>query len=317
VLYRKLGNSGLSVSAISLANYQPQSEPIDEQATKAWVRRALDLGITTFDTATIYSSGLAEGVLGRALDGANRSSIELCTKVFHPTGPGPNERGLGRKHLMISIDRSLRELGTDYIDLYQAHRFDDSVPLEETMTAFADMVRAGKVLHVGISEWSAEQIRAAAPVARELRAPLVSNRPQYSLLWRVIEEDVVPACAETGIGLIVWSATAAGLLGDGIPPGENGPAGIELTPELFEAAAQARQLAADAGIRLSQLAIAWALRQKGISSVVLTPRTPEDVEDYVGGMNVQLDDRLIQSIEELLEPWTVRDPSRSGIKTVP
>ena len=230
--FRRLGQSGLSVSALSYGNWITHGSQVEEDAALACVRAALDAGITTFDTADVYANTRAESVLGRALDGARRESIEIATKVFNPTGPGgPNDRGLGRKHISEAIDGSLRRLKTDYVDLYQAHRYDASVPLEETMTAFADLVRAGKVLYIGVSEWTADQLRAGAELARELRIPFISNQPQYSMLWRVIDERIVPTSEELGIGQIVWSPIAQGVLTGKYLPGAPPPDGSRATDD--------------------------------------------------------------------------------------
>jgi aryl-alcohol dehydrogenase-like predicted oxidoreductase len=203
--HRFLGRSGLKVSEISYGNWITHGSQVDDDAALACVARALELGVTTFDTADVYAGTRAEVVMGRALAGVRRDQVEIFTKVYWPTSASPNGRGLSRKHIMESIDGSLGRLGTDYVDLYQAHRYDHETPLEETMVAFADLVRSGKVLYVGVSEWTAEQLRAAAALAAELRIPLVSNQPQYSMLWRVIEAEVIPACEDLGIGQIVWS----------------------------------------------------------------------------------------------------------------
>src|ERR1044071_2949266 len=185
--FRHLGRSGLIVSEISYGNWITHGSQVEEDAASACVQAALELGITTFDTADVYAGTRAEAVLGRALAGERREGLEILTKVFWPTGPGRNDRGLSRKHIMESINGSLRRLQTDYVDVYQAHRYDYATPLEETMQAFADIVRAGKALYIGVSEWRAEQIRDAAALARELKIQLVSNQPQYSALYRVIE----------------------------------------------------------------------------------------------------------------------------------
>src|SRR4029453_18040031 len=185
------------------------------------VRAALDTGITTFDTADVYAGTRAEEVLGRALKGERREGLEIFTKVYWPTGPGKNDRGLSRKHIMEGINGSLRRLQTDYVDLYQAHRYDYSTPLEETMLAFADIVRAGKALYIGVSEWRAEEIRAGAKLAEELHVHLVSNQPQYSMLWRVIEAEVIPTSAELGISQIVFSPIAQGVLTGKYRPGQH------------------------------------------------------------------------------------------------
>src|SRR5689334_1925657 len=223
--FRHLGRSGMLVSAISYGNWITHGSQVEADAAPACVRAALDLGITTFDTADVYAGTKAEAVLGRALAGERREGLEIFTKVFWPTGPGRNDRGLSRKHIMESINGSLRRLGTDYVDLYQAHRYDVSTPLEETMEAFADVVRSGKALYIGVSEWNADQIRAGHTLARELRIPLISNQPQYSMLWRVIEAEVVPACVDLGISQIVFSPIAQGVLSGKYLPGQPPPAG--------------------------------------------------------------------------------------------
>src|SRR5687767_15246094 len=210
--YRYLGNSGLKVSEISYGNWITHGSQIEADQATACVRAALDLGITTFDTADVYAGTRAETVLGEALKGLRRESLEIFTKVFWPTGPGRNDRGLSRKHIMESINGSLRRLRTDYVDLYQAHRYDHSTPLEETMEAFADVVHSGKAHYIGVSEWTAGQIREAHALAKELKIRLISNQPQYSMLWRVIEAEVVPASEELGLGQIVWSPIAQGVL---------------------------------------------------------------------------------------------------------
>ena len=206
--FRYLGRSGLKVSAISYGNWITHGSQVEEDAARSCVKRALDLGITTYDTADVYAGTRAEEVLGRALSGIRRESIEVFTKVFWPTGSGPNNRGLSRKHIMHSIDASLKRLQLDYVDLYQAHRFDNETPLEETMLAFADVVRQGKALYIGVSEWNADEITRGAELARQMNVPFISNQPQYSMLWRVIEEEVIPASEREGLSQIVWSPIA-------------------------------------------------------------------------------------------------------------
>src|SRR5690349_24016507 len=191
--FRHLGRSGMLVSAISYGNWITHGSQVEEDAAIACVRKALDLGITTFDTADVYAGTKAEAVLGRALAGERRAGLEIFTKVFWPTGPGRNDRGLSRKHIMESINGSLSRLGTDYVDLYQAHRFDHSTPLEETMVAFADIVRAGKALYIGVSEWRAGAKPATAELDKELPVPLISNPTQFSVRWPGLQGDVVPA----------------------------------------------------------------------------------------------------------------------------
>jgi len=219
--FRHLGSSGLKVSEIAYGNWITHGSQVAEDAAHACVRRALDEGITTFDTADVYENTAAESVLGRALADVPRSSIELFTKVYWPTGArGHNDSGLSRKHIMESINGSLTRLQTDYVDLYQAHRYDTETPLEETMEAFADIVHAGKAHYIGVSEWTADEIRAAHALARELHIPFVSSQPRYSMLWRVIETEVAPTCDELGIGQIVWSPVAQGILSGKYKPGQ-------------------------------------------------------------------------------------------------
>src|SRR4051812_30290426 len=187
--YRPLGRSGLNVSVLTYGNWVTHGSQIGDDAAEACVRAALDSGITSFDTADAYARGRAEEILGRALKGVRREGLEIFTKVYWPMGDGPNDAGLSRKHIREAIDGSLRRLQLDYVDLYQAHRYDHQTPLEETMLAFADVVRAGKALYIGVSEWRAEEIRAAKALADELHVPLVSNQPQYSAIHRVIEAE--------------------------------------------------------------------------------------------------------------------------------
>src|ERR671928_1206485 len=221
---RNLGRSGLVISEIAYGNWLTHGSQIEEDAATACVRAALDVGITTFDTADVYAGGRAEEVLGRALKGERRPGLEIFTKVYWPTGPGPNDRSLSRKHIMESCHASLKRLQTDYVDLYQAHRYDPTVPLEETMTAFADLVRAGKVLYIGVSEWNAEEIAAGAALARDLGVQLISNQPQYSMLWRVIEDQAAPTPPKQGLSQIVWSPLAQGVLTGKYLPGQQPPA---------------------------------------------------------------------------------------------
>src|SRR5256885_6570801 len=191
--FRHLGRSGLKISEISYGNWITHGSQVEEDQATACVRAALDLGITTFDTADVYAGTRAEAVLGRALAGQRREGLEILTKVYWPTGPGRNDRGLSRKHILESINGSLRRLQTDYVDVYQAHRFDHFTALEETMQAFADVVRAGKALYIGVSEWRAPGIPPAHPLAQELRGPLVSHQPQYSGLRRGLRGRGIPA----------------------------------------------------------------------------------------------------------------------------
>ena len=321
--FRRLGRSGLNVSEISYGNWLTHGSQVEEDAAHACVKAALDAGITTFDTADVYANTKAEAVLGRALKGQRRESLEIFTKVFWPTGPGgPNDKGLGRKHIMESAHASLRRLDTDYVDLYQAHRFDRTVPLEETMLAFADLVRQGKVLYIGVSEWNAEQITRGAALARELNVPLISSQPQYSMLWRVIESQVVPTCEREGISQIVWSPIAQGVLTGKYQPGAAPPAGSRATDEsggknmiarwlrddVLTAVQNLRPLAEQAGLSLAQLAIAWVLQNPNVASAIIGASRPEQVGENVKAAGVKLDDDLLTKIDEVLQDVIERDP---------
>jgi aryl-alcohol dehydrogenase-like predicted oxidoreductase len=291
------------------------------------VRAALDAGITTFDTADVYANTKAEAVLGDALKGERRESLEIFTKVYWPTGPGgPNDTGLSRKHIMESINGSLRRLQTDYVDLYQAHRFDVETPLEETMQAFADLVRMGKVLYVGVSEWTAEQIRAGHSLAEELGVHLVSSQPQYSMLWRVIEADVVPACRELGISQIVWSPIAQGVLSGKYQPGAAPPAGSRATDDKGGADMVARWLdddiltrvqklapvADELGLTMAQLAVAWVLQNDNVAAALVGASRPEQVHENVKAAGVRVPAELMTRIDEALGDVVERDPAKTA-----
>ncbi|MEV6929202.1 aldo/keto reductase family protein [Dactylosporangium sp. NPDC051485] len=321
--FRHLGRSGLLVSEISYGNWITHGSQVEAEQATACVHTALDLGITTFDTADVYAGTRAEVVLGDALKGQNRDGLEIFTKVFWRTGTGRNDSGLSRKHIMKSIDGSLRRLQTDYVDLYQAHRYDHHTPLEETMEAFADVVRAGKALYIGVSEWRAEEIRAAAALAKELRIQLVSNQPQYSALYRVIEAEVVPASEELGLGQIVWSPLAQGVLTGKYKPGQPPPSGSRATDQksgagfiarllqddVLEAVQQLRPLAEQAGLSMAQLGLAWVLQNPNVSSAIVGATRPEQLEDNVKASGIKLDAELLKRIDEALEPVVQRDPA--------
>jgi aryl-alcohol dehydrogenase-like predicted oxidoreductase len=323
--FRQLGRSGMLVSEISYGNWITHGSQVEEEQAVACVHAALELGITTFDTADVYAGTRAEEVLGRALKGQRRDGLEIFTKVYWPTGPGPNDRGLSRKHIHTSIEGSLRRLQTDYVDLYQAHRYDHLTPLEETMESFADLVRSGKVLYIGVSEWRAEEIRAAHALARELHVPLVSNQPQYSMLWRVIEAEVVPACEELGLGQVVWSPMAQGVLSGKYLPGQPPPAGSRATDdksganfiqrflndEVLTAVQGLRPLAEQAGLTMPQLAIAWVLQNPNVSSAIVGATRPEQLADNVKASGVTLDTGLLKAIDDVLDPIIERDPRRT------
>ncbi|MEU8094903.1 aldo/keto reductase family protein [Micromonospora chalcea] len=323
--FRHLGRSGLMVSEISYGNWITHGSQVEEDAALACVRAALDSGITTFDTADVYAGTRAESVLGRALKGERREGLEIFTKVYWPTGPGRNDRGLSRKHIMESIDGSLRRLQTDHVDLYQAHRYDYSTPLEETMEAFADVVRSGKAHYIGVSEWKASQLREAHALARELRIPLISNQPQYSMLWRVIETEVIPASEELGIGQIVWSPMAQGVLSGKYLPGQPPPAGSRATDEksganfiarflnddVLSRVQRLKPLAEQAGLTMAQLAVAWVLQNPNVASAIVGASRPEQVHDNVKAAGVKLDADLLKAIDEIVEPVTERDPAKT------
>jgi aryl-alcohol dehydrogenase-like predicted oxidoreductase len=321
--YRQLGRSGLKISEIAYGNWITHGSQVEEDAARTCVRAALDSGITTFDTADVYAGTRAEQVLGRALHGLRRESIEICTKVYWPTGTGPNDRGLSRKHIMESAHASLRRLQTDYVDLYQAHRYDHETPLEETLRAFDDLVRQGKVLYVGVSEWRAEEIAAAVKIAGELGLDrIVSSQPQYNMLWRVIESEVIPLCQEAGIGQIVWSPIAQGILTGKYQPGDRPPAGSRatdpsgasfisdyLTEPILGRVARLRPVAAEAGLSLAQLAVAWVLQNPAVSAAIIGASRPEQVRENVRASGVRLDPALLDQIDDILGPEIRRDPA--------
>jgi aryl-alcohol dehydrogenase-like predicted oxidoreductase len=321
--FRNLGRSGLVVSAIAHGTWVTHG--FDEATSIAVARAALDHGITTFDSADVYNDGQAEIALGKALAGERREGLVISTKAYWPSGPGANDRGLSRKHLVAAIDGSLRRLGLDYVDVFHAHRFDTVTPLEETMSVFADIIRSGKALYLGVSEWTGAQIRAAHVLARQLRLPLISSEPQYSMLWRVIEAEVVPACEEAGIGQIVWSPLAQGVLSGKYSPTEARPAGTRgaddrasagfmrtfLTPEVLAAVQGLKPLADQAGLTLPQLAIAWVLRNPNVSAAIVGASRPEQVAANVSAADTTLDDDLMKAIDEVIGEHAERDPART------
>jgi aryl-alcohol dehydrogenase-like predicted oxidoreductase len=323
--FRNLGRSGLTISEIAYGNWITHGSQVEEDAALACVRAALDSGITTFDTADVYAGTKAEAVLGRALAGVRRESYELFTKAYWPVGPGRNDRGLSRKHLFEGCHGSLRRLGTDYVDLYQAHRYDKDTPLEETMLAYADLVRQGKVLYVGVSEWTAAQIAAGAALAAELHVPLISSQPQYSMLWRVIEAAVIPISEQLGLGQIVWSPLAQGVLTGKYRPGEPPPAasratdptggqfvGRFLTDPILERVQALRPIAEDVGLSMAQLAVAWVLQNPNVAAAIIGATRPEQVVENVKASGVTLEPEILSRIDEALGDVVVRDPARTG-----
>jgi aryl-alcohol dehydrogenase-like predicted oxidoreductase len=326
VEFRFVGNSGFKISEITYGNWLTHGSQVENDQATACVRAALDAGITTFDTADVYANTKAEVVLGAALQGERRESLEILTKVYWPTGPGgPNDVGLSRKHIMESINGSLTRLQTDYVDLYQAHRYDPETPLEETMQAFADLVRMGKVLYVGVSEWTAQQIKEGHDLAEQLGIQLISNQPQYSMLWRVIEGDVVPTCVSLGMSQIVFSPIAQGVLTGKYRPGEQPPPGSRatddkgganmikrwLSDEVLKRVQQLVPLAEEAGLTMAQLAVAWVLQNENVASAIIGASRPEQVDDNVAAAGVKLDDEVLGKIDELLDPVIERDPAKT------
>jgi aryl-alcohol dehydrogenase-like predicted oxidoreductase len=324
--YRYLGRSGLQISEITYGNWLTHGSQVENDVATQCVHAALDAGITTFDTADVYANGKAESVLGEALKGHRREGLEVFTKVYWPTGPDPkgrNDNGLSRKHILESIDSSLRRLQMDYVDLYQAHRYDTFTPLEETMQAFADVVRAGKALYIGVSEWTAEQIRAGHELARELGVSLVSSQPQYSMLWRIIEDEVVPTCEELGISQIVWSPIAQGVLTGKYQPGKDYPAGSRATDEsggadmikrwladdVLRRVQELRPIADDLGLTMAQLAVAWVLQNPNVAAALVGASRPEQVAENVKASGVKLDGDVMERIDKTIGDVVTSDPA--------
>jgi aryl-alcohol dehydrogenase-like predicted oxidoreductase len=324
--YRHLGKSGLKISEIAYGNWITHGSQVAEEAAVACVQAALDVGITTFDTADVYAAGRAEEVLGRALSGVRRDSIEIFTKVYWPTANGQNDRGLSRKHVVRSAEDSLRRLGTDYIDLYQAHRYDNETPLEETLRAFDDLVRSGKVLYVGVSEWRASEIAAALQVADALGLDrIVSNQPQYNMLWRVPEAEVMPLSAREGLGQLVFSPIAQGVLTGKYTPGAAPPPESRATDasggnfikrhlrdSLLSAVQRLQPLADEAGLSLAQLAVAWTLQNPTVSAALIGATRPSQVTENSVASGVKLEPSLMSRIDEVLDGEIERNPGRTG-----
>lgn len=321
--FRHLGRSGLKISEITFGNWITHGSQVDDPTAHATIHAALDAGITTFDTADVYAGTKAEAVMGAALAGQRREGLEIFTKVYWPTGPGINDRGLSRKHIMESCDASLRRLQTDYIDLYQAHRYDHETPLEETLRAFDDLVRQGKVLYIGVSEWTAAQIRDAVRIADDLGLErIISNQPQYSMLWRVIEAEVVPTSQELGIGQIVWSPVAQGVLTGKYLPGQPPPSDSRATSDegsgyisrwlqddVLTAVQALRPIASDLGLTLAQLAIAWVLANPNVSAAIVGASRPSQIADNVKASGVKLSPDVLAAIDSVLGDVVVHDPA--------
>jgi aryl-alcohol dehydrogenase-like predicted oxidoreductase len=314
--FRRAGNSGLHISSIAYGNFLTHGEKVDVDLARKCTQAALEEGITTFDTADSYAGGAAEEVLGRALKGVPRDTIEVCTKVFFPLSDTarPNARGLSRKHVTESINGSLRRLNMDYVDIYLAHRYDPKVPLEEILQVFADVVRAGKALYIGVSEWPAEVIAAASDQARELGIPLIANQVQYSMLFRRVEDAVGPACEEAGIGLWAWSPLAQGVLTGKYLPGQPLPAGSRavdagrgselirgwLTDDVLAAVQELGHVAAELHLPLARLALAWVLGRRNVSGVVVGGSRPDQVKENARAAAVTLPDDALNRIDSIL-----------------
>jgi aryl-alcohol dehydrogenase-like predicted oxidoreductase len=324
--FRYLGNSGFKVSEITFGNWLTHGSQVENDTAALCVNAALDAGISTFDTADVYANTRAEEVLGAALKGQRRQSLEIFTKVFGPTGPkGHNDVGLSRKHILESIDGSLGRLQTDYVDLYQAHRYDVETPLEETMQAFADIVRQGKALYIGVSEWTAEQLRAGHALATQLGFQLISNQPQYSMLWRVIESEVVPASVELGVSQIVWSPVAQGVLSGKYAPGQPLPAGSRATDakggadmisrwmsdDVLTGVAKLRPIADELGLTMAQVAIAWVLQNPNVASAIIGASRPEQVAANAKASGVTLETGVMAAIDDAIGGLAEFDPSKT------
>ena len=324
--YRRLGSSGMYVSEIAYGNWVTHGLQVEQDAAIKCVRAALDAGITTFDTADVYAGTKAESVLGKALKGVKRESYELFTKVYWPTGPGKNNRGLSRKHIMESVNASLKRLNTDHIDLYQMHRFDYETPLEESLRAFDDLIRQGKVNYIGFSEWTSSQINQALKIQKANNFDrFVSSQPQYSMLWRVIESKVVPLCIEEGIGQIVWSPVAQGVLTGKYLPGKKPPTGSRATDkksgaemisrwmrdEVLEAVAKLKPIAQGLDLTMSQLALAWALANPNVSSVIMGASRPAQVKENVKASGVKLSPQTLAEIDKALGSIPETNPERT------
>ncbi len=324
--FRYLGHSGLKISEITYGNWLTHGSQVENDAATACVRAALDNGISTFDTADVYANTAAETVLGEALKGERRESLEIFTKVYWPTGPaGKNDVGLSRKHIMESINGSLTRLQTDYVDLYQAHRFDTETPLEETMQAFADVVRSGKALYIGVSEWTAEQIRAGHELAGQLGFQLISSQPQYSMLWRVIEGEVVPTSQELGVSQIVWSPIAQGVLTGKYQPGQAPPEGSRATDEkggadmikrfmndtVLTRVQALRPIADELGVSMAVLAIAWVLQNDNVAAALIGASRPEQVTENVKAAGVRIPAEAMKRIDEALGDIVETDPAKT------
>ncbi len=313
--YRQLGDSDLRVSEIALGSWLTYSMGVERDAAADCINHAFELGINFIDTANVYNRGGAESLLGEVLDGRPRDSYVLATKLFFPMSA--TDQGLSRKQIEKQLDDSLRRLRTDYVDLYQCHRYDPDTPLEETMDGLTRAVESGKVRYVGFSEWTPEQIQAAIDIPGVVR--FVSSQPQYSMLWRVIEQAVIPLCEANGIGQIVWSPLSQGVLTGKYKPGAALPANSRASSDVMsgfmdrvleqpvlEAVSRLQTVAADAGLSMAQLALAWVLRQKNVACAIVGASRPEQLDDNVGASGIRLSDDTLRAIEVALADVVVR-----------
>ncbi len=311
--YRRLGTSDLEISEISLGSWLTFGAGVDPERGTACIERALDVGINFFDTANVYGHGAAESFLGEVLRGLDRSSYILATKAFFPMSK--QDRGLSAEQVHKQCEASLRRLRTDYVDLYQCHRYDSDTSLEETMGALTELVRQGKTRYIGFSEWTAEQIRAALELPGVER--FVSSQPQYSMLWREPEREVFPLCAEEGIGHIVWSPLAQGVLTGKYRPGSAPPEDSRAAStsmghfmsrlrddDLLEAVQRLRPIADELQLSMAQLALAWVLRDPNVASAIVGATRPEQVEANAAASGVKLPADVLDRIDEVLEGVT-------------
>src|SRR5512133_1729892 len=313
--YRRLGSSDLEVSEISLGSWLTFGGGVSNAQAEACIAKAFEVGINFIDTANVYSSGGAEEFLGEVLAERPRDSYVLATKLYFPLN---GDRGLSREQILKQIDGSLARLRTDHVDLYQCHRYDDDTPLEETMDALTEVVRAGKARYIGFSEWTADQIQAALDLVPRVEK-FVSSQPQYSLLYRVLEREVIPLCKENGISQIVWSPLAQGALTGKYKPGEEPAAGTRAASQqmgwamdrfrdddVLRAVQRLAPIAAGLGITMAQLSLAWVLREENVAAAIIGASRPEQVEENASASGVELDDATLQAIDEAVAGVVVR-----------
>jgi aryl-alcohol dehydrogenase-like predicted oxidoreductase len=327
--YRKLGSSDLEVSEISLGSWLTFSGGVEFDRTRACTDAAFEVGINFFDTANVYGRGAAESAWGEILSGRPRDAYVLATKVWGQMSDDPEDRGLSAAQIAKQIDASLERLRTDYVDLYQAHRFDPDVPIEETVEALQQVVADGKARYLGFSEWTPEQIQAAIDIA----GPdlFVSSQPQYSMLWQAPEAEVFPLCAANGISQIVWSPLAQGVLTGKYRPGQAPPADsraassdmsiamdLVMNDDALEAVDRLRPIAEQAGLSLAELALAWVLRRPEVASAIVGASRPEQVQANAKASGVELTSGTLAAIDEALGDAPVKEPTlaplaRSGV----